>query len=337
MVPMINNTKKCHKKIIQLCFLVILVFLIGNLSGCMRTDDTTIKVSGAFALYPLMTKWAAEYQLLNPGIKIDIQTGGAGKGMTDALTGIVDIGMVSREIHQTEINQGAFWISVVKDAVVATVNTNNPVIDQIQSQGVTRQRFIDIFITRNITTWGQLVGDPSITDPIKVYTRSDSCGAAETWAAFLGDYLQDDLTNNADAAIHGDDQLVGVVKSDRVGIGYNNINYVYNIETKLPYPGIYPVPLDINNDGVLDENERFYENLTSLMNAITNNIYPSPPARPLHLVTKQNFTGNTKDFIRWILTDGQQYVAENGYIYLSAETINQELIYLETGQRPEIR
>ena len=31
----------------------------------------TISVSGAFAVYPLMTRWAEEYQHINPGVRFD--------------------------------------------------------------------------------------------------------------------------------------------------------------------------------------------------------------------------------------------------------------------------
>ena len=58
----------------------------------------TLSISGAFALYPLMTRWAEEFQKVHPDVQFDISAGGAGKGMTDAVSGAVDIGMVSREV-----------------------------------------------------------------------------------------------------------------------------------------------------------------------------------------------------------------------------------------------
>src|SRR3972149_7066541 len=76
----------------------------------------TISVSGAFALYPMMTVWAEEFQKLNPDVEFDVQGGGAGKGMTDTLTGAVDIGMISRSIKPEEEAQNIFWVSVTKDA-----------------------------------------------------------------------------------------------------------------------------------------------------------------------------------------------------------------------------
>lgn len=319
--------------------ITIIILLIGVFStcGCINREDTTIKVSGAFALYPMMGIWADQYENLNPDVKIDVSAGGAGKGMSDAIMGIVDIGMVSREIYIEEIKQGIFWVSVAKDAVVATINTENPIIEDILTKGLTKQQLIEIFITRDIKTWGGLIGDLNNTKPIKVYTRSDACGAAQTWAKYLGNYTQDDLTSVADSAINGDPNLAAVIQGDIYGIGYNNINFVYDAKTEEPFSGIIPVPLDIDENGVLDYYENFYGNRTSMVDAIERNTYPSPPARELHLVTKQGFTGLVKDFVYWILTDGQQFVTISGYIKLPQETIDIQIEYLETGVRPEIR
>ena len=58
-------------------------------------EQRTIAVSGAFALFPMMTVWAEQYSAVNPNVRFDVQGGGAGKGMTDVLAGAVDIAMVS--------------------------------------------------------------------------------------------------------------------------------------------------------------------------------------------------------------------------------------------------
>ena len=56
----------------------------------------TIRVSGAWALYPMMVRWGEEFRKIHPKVRVDISAGGAGKGIADALAGLVDIGMVSR-------------------------------------------------------------------------------------------------------------------------------------------------------------------------------------------------------------------------------------------------
>ncbi|MBK8419025.1 substrate-binding domain-containing protein [Candidatus Villigracilis saccharophilus] len=152
-----------------------------------------ISVSGAFALYPMMTVWADEFSKLHPDVEFDVQGGGAGKGMTDTIAGAVDIGMISRSIKDEETAQGIFWVSVTKDAVFPIVSSENPVAAQLLEKGITQEIFNKIYITEEIKTWGEVVGDPSITDEIHVFTRSDSSGAAEQWAKFAGGKAQEDL------------------------------------------------------------------------------------------------------------------------------------------------
>lgn len=285
----------------------------------------TIKVSGAWALYPMMVKWVEEYQRIYPNVKIEVSAGGAGKGMADALAGLVDIGMVSREIYPEEIANGAYFVAVTKDCVVATVNKNNPVLADILTKGLTRQTFYNIYIAGNVTTWGQVVGRSNITDGIHAYTRSDACGAADTWAKYLGK-KQEDLQGTG---VYGDPGLLEAVRNDPLGIGFNNIGYAYDLGTNKEVEGIRAIPIDVNDNGQIDPEEDFYNTKDKIVEAILQGVYPSPPARNLHLVTKDRFTGLAKEFVKWILTDGQAYVEEAGYVPLPQDIISQQLAKLE--------
>ncbi len=311
------------KRKVVIIAVVIIIAAIG-VYNYLGSSSETVKVSGAWALYPMMVKWADEYRKINTEVRVDVSAGGAGKGMVDALGGLVDIGMVSREIFQEEMEQGAFWVSVCKDAVIPTVNGKNPLLEELLTKGVKRNTFIDIWINGNITAWGEVVGT-EVTDQIHVYTRSDACGAAQIWANFLG-YEQEDLLG---VAVYGDPGLAGAVKDDSLGIGYNNINYAYDMETKEPVDGIAIIPLDLNENGEIDEDEDFYNTKDEIVEAIARGTYPSPPSRNLHLVTKDKFTGITKDFVEWILTEGQPYVSETGYVPLSEEGLAEELAKLD--------
>src|SRR4051812_10778637 len=102
----------------------------GNSSSKER--EPSISFSGAFALYPLTQKWAVEYNKTHPKIKFDIQAGGAGKGLTDVLSGAVDVGMFSREITDAEKRKGVWWIALCKDAVLPTINSKNPYLEIIR-------------------------------------------------------------------------------------------------------------------------------------------------------------------------------------------------------------
>jgi phosphate transport system substrate-binding protein len=208
---------------------------------------------------------------------------------------------------------------------VPTVSESNPVLQGILTKGVKRVTFMEIFIYKNVTNWGQVVGDPENTDEIHVYVRSDSCGAAETWAAYMGE-KQEDLNGTG---VYGDPGLAEAVKNDPLGIGFNNVNYAYDSNSGNQIDGLAVVPVDLNEDGVIDASEGFYTTREEIIDAIATGAYPSPPARELNLVGKGNFEGATKDLVKWILTEGQQYALETGYVPLTEERLAEELAKLE--------
>jgi phosphate transport system substrate-binding protein len=300
--------------------LFVLVIFLSSCAPKQNAGGGTIAVSGAFALYPMMTRWAEEYTSLHPEVEFDISAGGAGKGMTDALSNAVEIGMVSRVISSEEEAKGAYWVPVVIDAVFPTISDQNPVKDQLFARGMTRDDFEKIFMTGEYKTWGDVVGDPSVTTEIHVYTRSDACGAADTWAKYLGG-TQEDLLG---IGVGSDPALLDAVIKDPNGIGYNNLNYAFDITTAVNVTGSLVVPIDVNENGAVDPDELLTSTIEA-MQAVAEGKYPSPPARELNLVTNGKPAGIVRDFIAWILTDGQQYVSESGYITLSAEQLAEAL------------
>ncbi len=315
--------------------ILIIISIISLLTNsCQRKErdakdidkiSGTITISGAWALYPMAIKWAEEYRKICPAVKIDISAGGAGKGMADALAGVVDLGMVSRDIYPDEIKKRAWWVSVTKDAVVPTINENNPFLDVLLRKGVPREILIDIWITGKITNWEEVVnqkGELKTDTKINVYTRSDACGAAETWAKFLGKN-QEDLLG---IGVFGDPGLAEAVRKDVLGIGYNNINYAYDTSAKSQIKGLRVLPIDLNGNGEIDEEENFYTTRDDITKAIEEGKYPSPPARDLHFVCKGKPRKKIViNFIKWVLTDGQLYVSESGYINLRKAKLKEEL------------
>lgn len=321
------------KKILSSLLVIGLFLSIGIQTNHAEAKEEelegTIAMSGAWALYPMAVKWAEEFQKIHPKVKIDVAAGGAGKGMADALASVVDIGNVSRDIYPEEIKKGAWWVPVTKDAVVPTVNENNPVLKDILSKGVKRETFIGIWIKELVKDWKNVV---SVSEKVSgktdlhVYTRSDACGAAKTWAKFLGK-KQEDLLG---VGVYGDPGLAEAVKKDILGIGFNNINYVYDAKTKRQVKGIRVLPIDLNGNGRIDEDEDFYNSRDEITEAIATGKYPSPPARDLHFVSQ----GKPKrkvviEFIKWVLTEGQKYVPEAGYIDLTEEKLHEGLRRLE--------
>ena len=312
------------KYLLLLISIVLLVSSCSNKSKQEEEGTVSIQLSGAFALYPMAVKWAEEFKKLHPNVRIDISGGGAGKGMTDALAGVVDIGMVSREIYPEEINNGAYPFAVVIDAVVPVVNSNNPEINSIKKIGLNKQTAQKLW-NKEFKTWGEVLGNSSKL-PVHVFTRSDACGAAETFAAWLGKRQE----NIRAIAVFGDPGLAAAVQKDKVGIGYNNIAYIYDQTTKKTFEGLTVIPIDINGNGQIDPEEDFYETSETLIEAIREGKYPSPPAHDLYLVTKGKPTNpDVIAFLEYVLSEGQKYASEVGYIGLSEEKLTEEAAKLK--------
>jgi phosphate transport system substrate-binding protein len=271
----------------------------------------------------LAIRWQEEYQKARPGVAIDVQAGGAGKGIADALAGVVDIGMVSREINPAELAKGAFPLAVAKDAVVVTLSRKNPFLDEILRRGLRKEDLAAVWIGRTVKTWEELLGRTGRT-PLRVFTRSDACGAAETWAAYLGGH-QEDLGG---VGVYGDPGLAEAVKSDALGLGFNNLGFAYDGATGLPFEGLVPVPIDKDEDGRVGPAEDV-STRAKAQAAIQSGAYPAPPARPLHLVAKGSFGGPARDFVRWLLGDGQAFVEAAGYVRLAPPEVARALAALE--------
>jgi phosphate transport system substrate-binding protein len=276
-----------------------------------------ISISGAWALYPMALKWVEEFHKIQPGVVIDVQAGGAGKGIADTLAGMVDIGMVSRDIQPVEVAKGALALAVAKDGVVPTISAANPFLADLLKKGMTKAQFAALWISEKAVTWGEILGTAD-RSAVHVYTRSDACGAAETWAAFLGK-RQEDL---AGIGVYGDPGLADAARRDPLAVGYNNINFAYDAKTLRPVAGLAVVPIDLDGDRTIGPAENFYATRDDITAAIAKKLYPSPPARDLYFVTKgRPSSPAVAAFLRWVLTEGQKFVPETGYITLGTDTL----------------
>ncbi len=289
-----------------------------------------ISISGAFALYPLAVLWSEDFKKENPDVRFNISAGGAGKGIADVLTNMVDIGLVSRDLHAQEIEKGAYPVLVANDAVIGTINTEHPNYQLIKERGLTQEELKHIFLGGHYKLWSDI--DPRfVAEPLQVYVRSDAAGAAETWAKFFK-ANQEDLKG---IGIFGDPGLAQAIKDNKLAIGFNNINYVYDLKSKKTSAQIAALPIDLNKNGKIDQDENFYDNIDKLTSAVAQQKYPSPPARELMFVVRNDQqTKLLKAFIEFVLQEKQQaYLLENGYVPLEKDIIAQQLQKLSIGDK----
>ena len=88
----------------------------------------TIRVGGSTSVDPLMQRMREAYIAHNPGVNIEISGGGTGAGISQAREGVIDLGMSSRDLRDTE-REGLRDINIALDGVAVIVNPSNPIPD----------------------------------------------------------------------------------------------------------------------------------------------------------------------------------------------------------------
>lgn len=109
-----------------------------------------IVVAGSSSVTPLMEKFKEAYLLKNPDVSIEIQQSDSSTGMSDTIDGTCDIGMASRELKDSETEQGLTATVIAMDGIAVIVHNDSPVT------GLTSEQVKEIF-TGNVTTWADVL------------------------------------------------------------------------------------------------------------------------------------------------------------------------------------
>lgn len=122
---------------------------------------TKLVMTGSSTVYPLMVDIARRFEGANPGVSIDVHSGGSAKGIADLRAGSSDIGMVSRQLAENERDLFAF--PLCRDGAAIVVHRSNPLA------GLRGQQLAAV-ITGAVTDWKQLGGRPG---PIRLAWRTE--------------------------------------------------------------------------------------------------------------------------------------------------------------------
>ncbi|MCL1902803.1 MAG: substrate-binding domain-containing protein [Oscillospiraceae bacterium] len=110
-------------------------------------------IDGSSSVSPVMTKLKEAYEALVDGADIEIQTTDSGTGVTSTINGGCDIGMVSRELKDEELEQGIEDLVICLDGIAVIVHVDNPFSD------ATKDQIKAIFQDEgDITKWEELDG-----------------------------------------------------------------------------------------------------------------------------------------------------------------------------------
>lgn len=264
----------------------LLFFLMLALAACTpSTSAITTEVpltgqitfAGSTTVQPLADKLREAFNLIHPGVTLDIAAGGSTVGIRAIHDGTVDIGMASRRLKPEEA-EGIEQHQIAVDVIAVVVNDANPV------EGLTLDELRDIYLGK-ITNWRDVGGEES---PITVIVRDKNSG---TRGAFDEIVLsgEDPASPGLQRALTAGDVAAGVL-DDPNAIGYVGFG---NLESGLRALSI---------DDVLPSEE----------NARSEDY---PLVRPLLFLTGPLTQPLAHEFIAYALSaEGQRVVVEQGWV-----------------------
>jgi len=287
----------------KLLFLAIMaVALIGFISNSVLDNQAFagervkyLTIKGSDTMVHLASRWAEQFMDMHPDMDVSVTGGGSGTGIAALLNGTTDICAASRKMKEKEyklaeqkkIEPKEFVVA--RDGIAVVINPANPINE------LTIQQIGKIY-TGAYTNWSQ-VGGPN--EDIIVLSRESSSG---TYVFFQEHVLgKKDYTVQA-RLMPATSAIIQTVAADKWSIGYVGLGYALDAGDKVK---ILAVKADEKSDAVIPSEATVKDGSYSI-------------ARPLHLYTKGDPEGITKEFLDFCLsTEGQKIVRETGYVAIN--------------------
>lgn len=237
----------------------------ANMPPAAESKTEKLVLTGSSTIAPLAAEIGKRFESLNPGVRVDVQTGGSSRGISDARAGLADIGMVSRALKDDEKDLLKFTIAL--DGISVILNKANPV------KALDKQQIIDIY-TGKIVNWKDVGGNDA---PVTVVNKAEGRSTLELFLHYFG-------LKNTEVEPHviiGDNQQgIKTVIGNPDAIGYVSVGTAEYEASQgaaiklLPLAGIAASVENVRNRGF-------------------------PLSRPLNLVTRAEPVGIAKTFIEF--------------------------------------
>ena len=226
-----------RKKIKLLAGAMIIAMIGAVFTGCgnnsTSNDGTvTITVSGSTSVGPLMEKIAEKYEEENSNISIEINQTGSSAGIKDAMDGISQIGMSSRDLKDEEAAKVKATV-LAYDGVAVITNTGNSVKE------LTIGQIRDIF-TGKITNWSEVGGSNA---PIVVVSREAGSGTRTAFEEGV-EYSEEELVKDAIIS-KGNGDVKTTVSTNENAIGFVSFEYVDDAISSINVNGIEPTAANV--------------------------------------------------------------------------------------------
>jgi len=309
----------------------------------------TMKINGAGATFPnpIYTKWFDQYHNMHPNVEINYQSIGSGGGIRQLSAGTVFFGASDGPMTNDQIAAAGFRIIHLPTVLGGVVPVYN--VPEVSAElKFTGPVLADIFLGK-ITKWNDAAiraTNPGVNLPnadITVVHRSDGSGTSYIWCDYLSKVSAEyrktvgvatSVNWPAGVGAKGNEGVAGLVKQTPGSIGY--VELIYALQNKIAYGAVQNLAgewVRASTETVSSAAAAAAKNMpkdfrVSITNAPGHNVYPISSFTWLLLQEAPKDVARSRtmvDFMRWALTDGQQFAPQLGYAPLPKEVVALEM------------
>jgi phosphate transport system substrate-binding protein len=335
------------KKALLVVWLMMVSIAFTAPRAAAQGGTINLNAAGATFPYPIYSKWFDVYHTAHPNLQINYQSIGSGGGIRQLQAGTVDFG--ASDVPVTDEQLAQFKVKVlhfptVLGAVVPTYN-----IAGVSGELNFTQKALAGIYLGTITKWNDseiAKANPGVNLPntdIVVIHRSEGSGTSFIWTDFLAK-VSDDWKNKvgkAAASVNwpvglggkGNEGVTGLVKQTPNAIGY--IELIYAVQNNIPYGKVQNAAgkfVKADLAGVTAAAAADAKNIpddfrVSITNAAGPTVYPIASFTWLLIPAQIQDAAKRdaiKDFLKWMLTDGQNYNEGLSYAQLPKAVVARE-------------
>lgn len=264
-----------------------------------------VVVTGARFSYPLVQKWIDDYNLVNPNVQIIIESrGSSDPAQYDILAEVYE--------QDDEVKNNREYLNVARYAILPAANSKSAFAKTYVDKGLDKELINQLFFH---DLYSDKENEKKIKAPYTVYTRLQKAGAPIVFTKYFG-FEQKDIKGKAIAG--SDEHLLKALLRDSTGVSYLPLALIYDRVSKKPIDGLTVLPVDLNGNGRINDDEKFYDDQTRVIQRLEeeeakdiNNI----PIGYLHLsIDKRNASPEAIEFLRWVIYNGQNDLPDFGYL-----------------------
>jgi len=295
-------------------------------SGDTNSSAGSINVTASPEFYDLTMKWADEYCRLNPTQKITVSK--ASVNNISELLSSGEIGFISEESFQQLNNRSAWSMVVGRDLIVPVMSAKNPLLNEICLKGITIKDLSQIIANPENENWGDLTENAQKI-PLHFYTNGD-----ESTQLVLKNLLSSNQSTGTAIQSLSVPEMISAIQKDPNAFGFFNLAQITDPNNQNLLEGLKFVPIDKNGNGKIDYMEDIYANVESFTRGVWIGKYPNALSSNIYSVSSANPDNATEvAFLKWVLSDGQSFLSENGYSNL---VYNERLAQLAKFGQPEL-